>query len=51
MDIKDAEAGMAWWNELTKYERAFWLAEARSAVPAQAWEAYKAWRARQWATR
>lgn len=23
--LRDAELGMAWWNGLTKYERAMWL--------------------------
>lgn len=38
---KDAERGMNWWNALPEYSRAEWLAEAGSAVPADAWEAYK----------
>jgi hypothetical protein len=38
----DAEAGMSWWNSLTALERAWWLALANSATPAEAWAAYKA---------
>lgn len=38
---RDAREGMAWWNELPEYSRAAWLAQAGSAVPADAWEAYK----------
>lgn len=34
-------AGIAWWNALTETERAKWLAQAGSAVPADAWAAYK----------
>ena len=37
----DELAGMAWWNSLDKSERAYWLAEARSAVPAEAWATYQ----------
>ncbi len=37
----DDEAGMAWWNALTEAERAYWLAEADTAVPAMAWHVYK----------
>ncbi len=37
----DELAGMAWWNGLDKSERAYWLAEARSAVPAEAWATYQ----------
>ena len=37
----DEAAGIAWWNRLTEAERAQWLAVAGSAVPADAWVAYK----------
>ena len=37
----DDRAGMAWWNSLTKPERARWLVEAGSARPVDAWRAYK----------
>ena len=37
----DAELGMAWWNNLTEPERSRWLARANSAVPADAWAAFK----------
>ncbi|MER8874504.1 hypothetical protein NKI04_32395 [Mesorhizobium sp. M0814] len=37
----DEMAGMLWWNSLTEAERADWLAWADSAVPAEAWAAYK----------
>ncbi len=42
MDLADAELGMAWWNQLSRFERAQWLARANSAVPAEAWAAWKA---------
>ncbi len=37
----DGAAGVAWWNALTKAERAEWCRKTGSAVPADAWEAYK----------
>lgn len=37
----DETAGMVWWNSLTEADRAAWLAQAGSAVPADAWVAYK----------
>ncbi|MER8758115.1 hypothetical protein NKH69_20920 [Mesorhizobium sp. M0976] len=37
----DETAGMVWWNSLTESDRAGWLARAGSAVPADAWAAYK----------
>lgn len=37
----DAELGMTWWNRLTERERAEWLRRANTAVPAEAWEAFK----------
>ena len=37
----DETAGMVWWNSLTEADRADWLARAGSAVPADAWAAYK----------
>lgn len=42
IDRKDAEAGMRWWNAMAREDRAYWLERARSAVPADAWAAYKA---------
>lgn len=38
----DAETGMAWYNGLSKAERAHWHDVAGSAVPADAWAAWKA---------
>jgi hypothetical protein len=38
---QDARAGMAWFNHLTPTQRLHWLTRARSAVPADAWEAFK----------
>lgn len=40
--LTDAEVGVAWWNGLSRSERADWLVRAKSAVPADAWAAYKA---------
>jgi hypothetical protein len=37
----DETAGMVWWNSLTEADRTAWLARAGSAVPADAWVAYK----------
>lgn len=37
----DAQSGMAWWNSLTKTQRAEWLARAGSAKPADAWALFK----------
>ena len=37
----DETAGMVWWNSLAEADRAAWLARAGSAVPADAWAAYK----------
>jgi hypothetical protein len=37
----DDLAGFAWFNCLTDGERAFWLSQAGSAVPAAAWSAFK----------
>lgn len=39
--IGDDLAGLAWFNGLTDGERAFWLGQAASAVPAAAWSAFK----------
>lgn len=41
-DADDARAGLAWYNSATVTERRHWHQIARSAVPADAWEAYKA---------
>ena len=43
----DALLGMAWYNGLTRRERSEWHQRAGSAVPADAWAAYKAERAAQ----
>jgi hypothetical protein len=32
---------MAWWNALTEEQRAYWLREAKTAIPAEGWAAYK----------
>lgn len=37
-----AHMGMTWWNNLAPIERGFWLLVSNSAVPADAWEAFKA---------
>lgn len=37
---EDPKAGMDWWNEIPKEERAYWLVKAASAVPADAYHAY-----------
>jgi hypothetical protein len=41
-EIADAVAGMAWWNRLTEPQRKMWTLIAGSAVPAEAWEEFKA---------
>lgn len=40
--LKDASAGIAWWNSLQPAERREWLEIAGSAVPADAWRAFQA---------
>ena len=40
-ELADALAGMAWFNSLTASERRHWLEVAGSAVPADAWRAFK----------
>jgi hypothetical protein len=37
----DDLAGMAWFNDLSDAERSFWLHQADTAVPAEAWAFYK----------
>lgn len=37
----DEQAGMDWWNALSEEQCARWLRAAGSAVPADAWAAYK----------
>ena len=39
---KDADFGIAWYNGLSKAERALWHRVADSAVPADAWRAFQA---------
>jgi hypothetical protein len=36
--LVDEKAGVDWWNALTEPERARWLRDAGTAVPAVAWE-------------
>ncbi|NIR58928.1 MAG: hypothetical protein GWO02_05120 [Gammaproteobacteria bacterium] len=38
----DARMGIEWFNSLTPQQRAYWLAQAGSARPADAWATYKA---------
>jgi len=38
---QDAAMGMRWWNSISPFDRSWWLKEAGSAVPADAWECYK----------
>lgn len=40
---QDARATTAWFNYLTPTQRLHWLTCAKSPVPADAWEAFKAW--------
>jgi hypothetical protein len=40
-ELADALAGLGWWNGLYPQERAYWLQQAGSAVPADAWEEFK----------
>lgn len=37
----EAAAGMKWYNGISKEDRSYWMATARSAVPADAWAAYQ----------
>jgi hypothetical protein len=37
----DERTGIAWWNSLGKAARLYWLRQAGSAVPADAWSEYK----------
>ena len=37
----DDLAGMGWWNAIDEAERAHWLTEAGTAVPAEAWAEYQ----------
>ncbi|MGC8520212.1 MAG: hypothetical protein ACP5P4_17105 [Steroidobacteraceae bacterium] len=39
---EDAELGMAWFNGLSRSERAHWLEVAGSARPVDAWRAFQA---------
>ena len=41
MIAPDDEVGICWWNSLAESERASWLTLAGSAVPADAWDAFK----------
>lgn len=40
--------GIAWWNGLLKADRAYWLREAQSAVPADAWAEFQRRRGMAW---
>ena len=40
-DTDDIRQGIAWWNGLTPEERRLWLERVGSAIPADAWVAYK----------
>lgn len=40
-DLADAVAGINWFNALSRADRAHWLYVAGSAVPADAWSAFK----------
>ena len=40
-DLQDAMRGIAWFNSLSPTERRHWLDATGSAVPADAWVAYK----------
>jgi len=39
--VDEELAGIEWWNALTEAERAYWLRVVGSAVPADAWAAFK----------
>ena len=43
---QDEQAGIDWFNALAELERAKWLQEAGSAVPADAWQAFKLYQAK-----
>lgn len=36
----EEQAGMRWWNSITRSERAYWLERADSARPVDAWREY-----------
>lgn len=40
--MSNDELGMIWWNKLTHAERRYWLNEAGSARPIDAWKAFQA---------
>ncbi len=40
-DLRDALAGIQWFNTLTRAERRRWLDVAGSSIPADAWVAFK----------
>jgi hypothetical protein len=37
----DEQLGIAWWNGLTEERRAYWLAQANTAIVAEAWAHYQ----------
>jgi hypothetical protein len=39
--MSDEAIGIAWWNSLIKAGRTLWVYVAGSAVPADAWRAYR----------
>lgn len=41
LEADDERKGIDWFNALTEQERGEWLRLASSAVPADAWAAYK----------
>lgn len=40
VDVSDPQKGIDWWNGIGEKERALWLDEAKSARPADAWQAW-----------
>ena len=38
---RDALEGIVWWNAMAEQDRTAWMKIAGSAVPADAWAAYK----------
>lgn len=40
IDLSDPQKGIDWWNSVSETERTLWLAEAKSARPADAWRAW-----------
>jgi len=38
---EDPHVGMIWWNGISESNRAYWLQAAKSAKPADAWQAWR----------